>query len=107
MGTNYYHKKSIADRVFGEGTHIGKSSVGWTFSFHATNTIRSFADWKIVLRQGGIIVDEYGREMGVEEFIAFVEDKQSTEKHNHSLLYPSSENYVDEDGYSFSDYEFS
>ena len=40
MGTNYYTKTDE-----GEELHIGKSSFGWTFSFHATDEIRSYEHW--------------------------------------------------------------
>jgi len=46
MGTNYYHRTNICEKCgrFDE-THIGKSSWGWTFSFHGPNGVSSYANW--------------------------------------------------------------
>lgn len=65
----------------GEVVHIGKRSgaggglVGWSFQGYlwADTSIRSWARWKACLRVTGIVVDEYGTQHDVEDFIAEVE----------------------------------
>ena len=65
MGTNYY----------AEGTHIGKSSAGWLFLFHKTDT---FTDWSSVkeLLKGKRIENENGEEVSYGDFVAMVEEIQ-------------------------------
>lgn len=127
MGTNYYHEKPLVsahpcpccgkrlhceDCDPNEGrTHIGKSSSGWTFTFHATDTIRSYADWLKVLEAGGEIVNEYGDVLPLADFKELVERKR-TAKRNHTIYcrnaYPGlGGNFLDPDGHSFSEGEFS
>ena len=55
MGMNYY-KRTVKCDCCGEieNLHIGKSSFGWTFNFMGTEKIRSFADWKIELKDSDI-----------------------------------------------------
>ncbi|MBP7629352.1 MAG: hypothetical protein KA758_02775 [Acidimicrobiales bacterium] len=92
MGTNYYMGSNRCDccNRYDQGDHICKS----LRSFHAPTTAHithegnswrhdgwvifpsSWAEWKQHLRtqpEGHAVVDEYGRWMGVEEFIAAVE----------------------------------
>lgn len=77
MGTNFYHEVELCDKCHNaDRIHIGKSSGGWTFSFQATETIRSYADWLKVLDGGGRIVDEYGSEYTLDEFKKLVEAKR-------------------------------
>jgi len=54
-----------------ERLHIGKSSSGWCFSLHVTDTIRSLEDWKSKW-VGGVIVDEYGQEHTPEEMLQII-----------------------------------
>jgi hypothetical protein len=58
-----------------ERIHIGKSSVGWKFLFHASDKVQSFEDVKRLLAAGGRLVDEYGKEHAVDEFVRMVEFK--------------------------------
>lgn len=107
MGTNYYHQTNICaccGRCDLE--HIGKSSMGWQFTFHATESARSWSDWKLVLKEGQI-VNEYDEPQPYDEFVAFVEQKQANNTRNHALLYPDRGNYIDDEGYSFSPGGFS
>jgi len=108
MGTNYYHHTNICEHCGRLDTiHIGKSSFGWTFSFHATDNIRSWKNWQEALQQGKI-VDEYDREVSLDDFIKLVEDKQKIlGALNHALNYPDIYSFIDEEGYSFSEGEFS
>ena len=77
MGTNYYWENvpcescgHVAERI-----HIGKSSAGWAFGFHGTETIRSYRDWLAKIESGGSIVDEYGKAIAIEDFKRLVEAK--------------------------------
>lgn len=109
MGTNYYHHTNTClhcNRADVE--HIGKSSIGWTFSFHATDTIRSWKDWQKTLSHGRIF-NEYNEQISLNDFIKLVEEKQKVPgASNHALQgYDNDRNFVDEEGYSFSEGEFS
>lgn len=118
MGTNYYWYKNPEPCPScgheSEGLHIGKSSAGWTFSFHGTEEVRSWEDWKKVLQSGGKIFDEYGDEKSFEEMRRVVENRS----HPRGLLnhfdycavhHPehNRENWKDDEGHSFSPGEFS
>lgn len=108
MGTNYYVKFPpcpCCGHLNDE--HIGKSSAGWTFSFHATDKIKSAKDWMLVLSQHNAkIYDEYGQEISFKAFYRMVELKKS-EKQGHSVEYPNENNYLDAEGNSMSKGEFS
>jgi hypothetical protein len=122
MGTNYYHRTNICEHCnrYNEH-HIGKSSGGWTFSFHGERNpesnslggvVISFSDWKSRLRKGKIF-DEYGDEISFNEFIELVEMKKD-EKNNQTKhcrvshpAYAKENCWLDEDGNSFSEGEFS
>jgi hypothetical protein len=60
----------------GERLHIGKSSTGWCFSLHVTDSIRSLEDWKAKFSEG-VILDEYGREHSPEEMLRIITDRRS------------------------------
>ena len=105
MGTNYYHRTNICPECGRyDEQHIGKSSAGWAFTFQSAQGIRSYKGWLKVLEGGGKIYDEYGREVSLEELKALVEAKKGGR--NHAVEYPR-DNWLDEEGYSFSGYEFS
>ena len=77
MGTNYYLHIGPCGECGRpkEVIHIGKSSMGWTFSFHGTEEIRSYQDWiKFIEKTGGIIRDEYNEVMSLEEFKEWVKE---------------------------------
>lgn len=79
MGTNYYHRADICSccQRFTQ-RHIGKSSCGWSFSFHAIDEdnlkIFSWQQWKNALRTGKIF-NEYNDEITLEAFIDIVENR--------------------------------
>ena len=107
MGTNYYwihHECSKCGRH--ERTHIGKSSGGWTFTFHATDTIRSWGEWQTLLSGSGYVIDECGEPISLSDFKELVASKLDA-THNHARLYPSAADYLDADGHSMSEGEFS
>jgi hypothetical protein len=90
--------------------HIGKSSFGWNFNFRAHEGIRSYTEWLIALTvglsRGGIIVDEYGREMSLEGFQKMVDNKQDSKFRCHAREYGHN-TFLDPGGFSFIDGEFS
>lgn len=114
MGTNYYHHRDVCATCGRAGgvEHIGKSSAGWTFSFHGTEEIRSYEDWLSVLQGGGEIRDEYGRIIDLETFASMVECKQSASRRHYDFVkehHPAlmDDEWLDEEGHSFSGVEFS
>ncbi len=90
MGTNFYHRINICSecRRYDE-RHIGKSSVGWQFSFKGWKdsegrpAIKSWQDWKYILKtfKDGQIFDEYGKEWSYDDFIAKVENTKGKQNH--------------------------
>lgn len=123
MGTNYYHRTKICDHCDRyDKHHIGKSSWGWTFSFHGERDVdptfnvlgeivASFEDWKIRLKKGKIF-DEYGEKISLTDFIEMVEEK-ITQSKNHTTycrenhLDHAEKCWLDKEGHSFAEGEFS
>jgi hypothetical protein len=101
MGTNYYYRTNIC-KTCGryEEVHVGKSSVGWQFTFHmpegivikSAKAMRTFLD-------GKLIFDEYGKTVTHEEFWEMVESKQG-KRRNEPLS-------INVEGYDFIDSDFS
>ena len=107
MSTNYYVKPEVC-KCCGrsdEPIHIGESSCGWTFSFHTLKTVRSFSDWKIYL-EGKTIVDEYGAVTSLAGFVAMVERKKGEDRNYALFCGCENDTFLDDEGNSFSDYEF-
>lgn len=91
MGTNYYAVKSRP--TTSAPIHIGKSSAGWLFCFHAVNdswsdppvvwnTYEQVRDWlhKYTVENSlYVILNEYDEEISFDEFFAMVESKQNDE----------------------------
>jgi hypothetical protein len=118
MGTNYYAHTNVCKCCNRpeEKVHIGKSSYGWTFTFHAikdlydVEDIVSYKDWlKFLSKENVKIVDEYGKECSLDDFKKIVEAKRDC-KLNHAKECAGSRydhSFLDEDGNSFSEGEFS
>lgn len=128
MGTNYYVATNICrccDR-YDEEYHIGKSSMGWAFSFrgYPSDELVSWKQWKEFLKDK-IIMDEYRERVYYDAFVKMIETYKApgyinpqTGKKNlqrndaikkDKYFYghdPDSE-WDDEDGYAFSSREFS
>lgn len=111
MGTNYY-VKSKACKCCGhklDQLHIGKSSVGWTFSFKGYKHLKSWEAWKAFLKDKQI-VNEYDEPVSLDKLIKLVENKRH-EKLNHTIYcwkhHPEVKCFLDSEGNSFSEYEFS
>lgn len=93
MGTNYYAHVNVCKccKHPEKKLHIGKSSYGWTFTFHAVRdyesldgiAIDSWKRWQEVLKKIDVeIVNECDEAVGKDEFIEIVESKKA-EKLNH------------------------
>ena len=92
MGTNYYARYNICEHCgrYAE-LHIGKSSMGWSFSFRGYRpsdwgderpVIVTEADWKEWLANNPHqITDEYGEEVTDDEFWRWVESKRELQGH--------------------------
>ena len=83
MGTNYYFYTPATNFCEhcgrsdeAEETHIGKSSMGWTFGLYIypQDDINDLDDW-IKLFPQGIIKDEYGNMIQPEEMRSIIEDR--------------------------------
>jgi len=114
MGMNYYTrtKKCPTCEHKPEGIHLGKSSMGWQFSFQFNGGVlyKNVPEMKKWL-ESKEIEDEYGESVTHKEFWTMVKDKQKKKNLNHARYmheqYPThSEEYII-GGYSFSDCEFS
>ena len=127
MGCNYYLRKNECKHCNRyDDIHIGKSSAGWTFSFRGYKDtddytsylinvpVESWKDWQEILRKEDNIYDEYNRKISFEEFQKLVESKK--EQPNNHVTYCEKEYadtdylnrlWLDEEGNSFSDSEFS
>jgi len=108
MGTNYYARTNICKECNRyDEIHIGKSSMGWTFTFHATDRIKNYHDWKVfLLDKQAKIFDEYGEEITLEEFKKMIEAKRNSD-HNHAIACKEEDSYLDNEGNSMSAHEFS
>lgn len=113
MGTNYYLRMNICPHCGRyDEVHLGKSSGGWRFMFHGyrdkddpiklTNLVNLF---KILNTEGIRIFDEYGEEETRQEFLDFVNQKQSEKSQFPSLGTDRGE--IDENGFEFYYYDFS
>ena len=108
MGTNYYavKVKPSLDRAI----HIGKSSAGWLFLFHDCEHFHTYPQVKtwlhenVTLKKEYVLMDEYDREVDVEDFIELVQKKQSDKNCRSN---PDNFEYAKNiDGYRFDDREF-
>ena len=129
MGTNYYWHANPCEHCgrADEPIHIGKCSAGWTFSFHATDEIRSYADWIKKFQEPGYIENEYREKVSLEEFKRMIEEKRGSDwNHARDVNDPNSnyhrtmrkeygrqprierqfDDYLDAEGHSFSPHEF-
>jgi|GEM_PF-1427931 len=135
MGTNYYHRSKPCEKCGTHKTekHIGKSSCGWQFHFrgYRDDGIVNFQDW---LKEFGDsnkeIYDEYGEKIEIKDFIDRVILKRSELLNHYNVccnhpmneherkylcerpnMYPSDDlerrTWKDDEGYCFTDWEFS
>lgn len=114
MGTNYYTKTKKCPHCGHkpEGIHLGKSSMGWQFSFQYNGgeyykNVEQMKKWL----EDKEIQNEYGEDVTHKEFWDMVANKQTSENLNHAEYcrkkYPGSiSNELIIGGYSFTDCEF-
>lgn len=71
MGTNFYCAGPGDEHL-----HIGKSSIGWKFGFHAVPEfdLISWKAWRAFLKRN-VIFDEYGTRIPMDEFERRVEER--------------------------------
>ena len=108
MGTNYYARVMPCKHcnLVKTEDHIGKSSAGWTFTFHATDEIKSYKQWlKFLKNPDTKIYDEYDRECSLEDFKHMVKVKKDA-KYKHAIE-SDDDSYLDEEGNSMSPHGFS
>ena len=115
MGTNYDAHLNVCPHCerAEEIIHIGKSSWGWTFSFHGTDSIRSWNDWQTELKRSTTrIYDEYGERISYEDFAKLVEERKY-QPNNHAAQCLNgtindkyTTHWLDAEGNSFSEGEF-
>ena len=109
MGTNYYVKNNQCEQCkrFDDNEHIGKSSHGWQFSFQATFDIKSYKQWLSYL-EGKEIINEYGDSISLKDFKELVESKLDGLNHSDECKNnPYDHSFKDDEGYSFTEVEFS
>ena len=102
MGTNYYAHINVCGCCNRpeKKLHIGKSSMGWTFTFRGYKEydfdeqeyrevgreIKSYKEWLKVLSKSNVrIFNEYNEEVSLEEFKFLIRSKKK-EKHNHAKM---------------------
>jgi hypothetical protein len=133
LGTNYYLHTDICPccRRPGDVIHIGKQSGGWAFSVRGydylddfnpktqdffkmvlnISNILTWSTWKRIIKlmpKSWKIKNEYGKIVGRTTFIKNVEDSYKYKKNKrHADKYPSERDYIDNDGYSITETEFS
>jgi hypothetical protein len=109
MGTNYYYDINKCPTCHrSEKLHIGKSSVGWKFNFQSEKGIRSWDEWKDFIKSNpGKIIDEYDKELTLEELENWIETKQNNPNNKNHINYYPEDGFLDKDGYVFSDRDFS
>lgn len=137
MGTNYYLQKTNPENGRCKDMHICKTSGGWTPSMRGYSydpitweddfAIKNWKEWKWFLlketRKGGIIFDEYDDPISLRKFFKKIEGWQHQEyqgkdrklkNHAEEALKGSFDSdshakqcWIDPEGYSFHDGEFS
>ena len=122
MGMNYYYQYHT-ETGRAKDLHIGKLSYGWEFSFYgfrgqwAEYPIRSLKEWKMLFKKfDGKIFNESDELISIEDLLNRIE-KSRDKNHkalNHTIYcqehhpeHAQSSCWLDEDGWSFTDSEFS
>ena len=101
MGTNYYVKINYCEKCGrGDEIHLGKSSMGWKFSFQYNSgefykNVFEMQEWLRDKR----IKDEYGARISYKDFWEMIEKKQKIKD-------PEESDAIIINGYKFFDREF-
>lgn len=107
MGTNYYTARYCPTcGNMEKDKHLGKSSSGWTFLFQ-WNDGKYYKNYEEMIKwlNGRVIIDEYGCEKSIDDFMSMVEMKKN-EKKCHAITHKSDTDFII-DGHSFTNCEFS
>lgn len=124
MGANYYHRFGHCDCCGRyDERHICKSLVMFQgyrpdpdWPEDPTPTLVTWEGWKLALRADGTVWDEYGREHDVESFIADVEATKPeyrrrqydwVQENRYGYGRDADSDWLDPDGFSFCNREFS
>ncbi len=108
MSTAYYAHLNVCPHCeVGEVVHLGQSAIGRTFLFHATDSLRSWEDWKIELRRSTTrILNEYGERIQFEGFEDMVKKMQHG-NHRSAKDHLNAGGFLDPEGFAFYDGDFS
>ena len=129
MGTNYYVAKNLCEccNRYDREYHIGKSSYGWSFSFHGYRAER-LVSWRACQEflKNQLLMDDSGERVDSAWFVRNIENEKAPGfvrpdgnknlQHNAEGRKSNPSGYTwfnpeydwdDEDGYSFSSREFS
>lgn len=115
MGTNFYMEKKC--RCCGEkkSVHLGKSSAGWTFTFRGDleNGVVDYASWivrvRTLLNAGYTLTNDNGSDVKtLNDLVQLIQEKY-VEPNNQAKDYGYNDdnNWLDENGNSFTNNEFS
>lgn len=117
MSNNFEYIRPQGSKNTPAPLHIGQSAGGWRFQFraHPELGIMSFHDWKAFLaREPGHIEDECSRIFSLDEFIQYVDCRQDEPAKRRQERWTSdnvqdakSKGWLDAEGYTFANYEFS
>lgn len=122
MSTNFYLPQTCpcpCEHCTVEDLHIGKRSIGWQFSFRAYPSLLSRHDWEALVAKVGTVMDEYGREFSPVQFWAEVDATREPRSDGSAPLshfgmrgrqnIPANDPalFLDDQGWDFSEHEFS
>jgi len=80
MSTNYYYYHHHHCPHCGRNDpplHVGKSSSGWCFALHVYPDagLHTLADWVVRWRAGGVIQDQHGDTVAVEDMLSVISER--------------------------------
>lgn len=118
MGTNYYWVENQCPtcKHAPDRWHIGKSSGGWVFLWHALESeespigapVYSVAAWRQVFKRPGGIEDEYGAPVSVSQLMQLAEKKRGSTRRMKEYAWKDRIHvWEDPEGWEFTDGRFS
>lgn len=113
MSTNFY-----LPQTDGPDLHVGKRSAGWKFNFRAQPQARTRTDWERLVKQADAVVTECGHSLTPAQFWAEVDatreplrgtrpKTRAGMRGQQGVPVDGASDYVDPDGWDFTDGEFS
>lgn len=115
IGTNYYVRGSCQNPCEhcpedGGLVHLGKSSLGWTFSFKGRASwfrgadVDPFGDW-LKLAESGPIENEYGMEIPLKDLLVLISRKAADPVNKrHAAEYPRDSQLYEGHSYTLSEF---